>query len=298
MDISAFYQLYSSAFSQTDDLVYLLDKDGFLIDCNDKLLQFLGFDNIEDNSPGSIYDMMRKQGLWTSEQLDNFVQHDIDAMMSGKKMVEQQSIINTKGSVSHFEFSRTPLTDSSGNNVGLVVTLRDVTKQKQLSSQLKKLKKQSHYNTLDGKSLFSENTKQPETTKILLVEDNHIAQKAEKSILMACRCFIDVAATQKQAGELFKPGKYDLVLMDLTLGDDNGYTLTAILRKREQGSKFRVPIIALTGHDPTVVGFNCEDSEMDGIIKKPLTIEQAKQLIKRYVDNSNVDVKGLRPFKQ
>jgi PAS domain S-box-containing protein len=298
MDISAFYQIYASAFSQTDDLIYLLDKDGFLIDCNDKLLHFLGFDKIEGNSPGLIYDMMSKQGLWTSEQLQSFMQHDIDALISAKKKIDQQAIINNKGSILYFELSRTPLSDPAGNILGLIVILRNVTKEKQLTSQLKNIKAQSRNNSLNGDSLFSEKTRPKETTKILLIEDNLIAQKVEKSILMACRCFIDVVATPKQACELFKPGKYDLIFMDLTLDDGNGYNLTAVLRKSEQGSKFRVPIIALTGHDPAEVGLNCEDSEMDGIIQKPLTIDQAKQLIRRYVDNSDVEIKGFRPFNQ
>jgi PAS domain-containing protein len=38
-------QFYASAFSQMNDLVYLLDKDGFLVDCNHNFLHFLGLDN-------------------------------------------------------------------------------------------------------------------------------------------------------------------------------------------------------------------------------------------------------------
>lgn len=292
-------QIYASAFSKMEDLIYLLDKDGFLIDCNHNLLRFLGFDHIEDNSTDAIYEMMHKQGLWTSEQIENFKQYDIDALMSGKSKIDQQAIINNNGSVIYVEFSRIPLSDKSGNSLGLIVTLRDLTKQKQLNEQIKNLKAQLRYNNkLSNNSFLSEDTSEIKTLKILLIEDNLIAQKAEKTILMTCKCLTDVVATPRQADEIFKPGKYDLVLMDLTLEEGDGYHLTAALRKREQGSNFRVPIIALTGHDPSVVGYNCEDAEMDGIIRKPLTVEQAKQLIQRYIRHANVDVKGLKQFKQ
>lgn len=292
-------QIYASAFSQTNDLVYILDKDGLLIDCNYNLLRFLGLNNSQDASLGSIYELMHKQGLWTAEQLKNFKQNDIEVLTSGKKTTEQQAIINNNGSISYFEFSRTPFIDASGTGLGLIVTIRDLSKQKKLEEQVKNAKAQSAYdNVSNSRSLFSENAQKTDKTKILLVEDNMLAQKAEKKILMSCNCIVDVVATPQHATELFKPGKYDLILMDLTLEEGDGYHLTSILRKKEQTSKFRAPIIALTGHDPTVVKFNCEDSEMDGIIRKPLTVEQATQLIRRYTGNSDSDVKGLMPFKQ
>ncbi|KTC87535.1 MULTISPECIES: response regulator [Legionella] len=290
-------QIYASAFSKTGDFLYILDTNGFLIDCNHNLLRFLGFSHIEDKTIGAIYEMMHKQGLWTSEQIEKFQQQDIDVMMSGRSRVEEQAMINNHGSILYFEISRLPLADKSGNALGLLVVLRDLTKQKQLNTQLRNIKSQLRYSNPLAVSSPEKGT-QINALKILLIEDNLVAQKAEKTVLMSCKCLTDVVATPRQADELFKPGKYDLVLMDLTLEEGDGYQLTASLRKREQGSNFRVPIIALTGHDPTVVGFNCEDAEMDGILRKPLTIEQAKQLIQRFIRHINVDVKGLKEFKQ
>lgn len=299
MKDSVVLQIYASAFSKMGDLIYLLDKDGFLIDCSHNLLRFFGFNRIEDNSIGAIYEMMGKEGLWTSQQIQNFQQHDIDAMLSGRNSKEEQAIINNHGSVLYFEISRIPLADKSGNALGLLVVLRDLTKLKQLNTQLRSAKSQLRYShRLSGATSHSEISQQISALKILLIEDNVIAQKAEKTVLMSCKCMTDVVATPQQADEIFKPGKYDLVLMDLTLEEGDGYQLTATLRKREQGSNYRVPIIALTGHDPTVVGFNCEDAEMDGILRKPLTVEQANQLIQRYVRHVDVSVKGLREFKQ
>ncbi|ARB93948.1 response regulator [Legionella longbeachae] len=299
MENSPTSQIYTRAFTKMDNMVYLIDKDGFLIDCNANLLRFLGYRYIEDNSIGSIYEMMRQQGLWTSEQIHSFQQQDIAAIISGKNEVEQQAIINTQGTILYFEISRIPLADKSGNALGLAVTIRDISKLKQLTDQVKNLKSQVNYNhkTVTN-NLSSETTGQINKLKILLIEDNLIAQKAEKTILMNCKCLTDVVATASQACEIFKPAKYDLILMDLTLEEGDGYNLTATLRKQEQGTHCRVPIIALTGHDPMDVGFNCEDAEMDGILRKPLTIQQANQLIQRYIRHIDIKVTGLMEFKQ
>ncbi|WP_043874600.1 response regulator [Legionella massiliensis] len=292
-------QIYAKAFAKMDNMLYLIDKDGFLIDCNANLLRFLGCSPADLHSVASIYELMHTQGLWTTEQIQNFQQHDVQAIMSGKSEMEQHAIINNNGAILYFEIVRTPLSDGAGNSLGLAVTFRDITKLKQLSEQVRNLKSQVRYSHRSATNRFVvENPAQVDKLKILLIEDNVIAQKAEKTILMSCKCLTDVVATPSQADELFKPGKYDLVLMDLTLEEGDGYNLTANLRKREQGSSYRVPIIALTGHDPMVVGFNCEDAEMDGILRKPLTLEQANQLIQRYVRHVDVHVKGLREFKQ
>jgi PAS domain S-box-containing protein len=299
MKNTAASQLYIKAFTKMENMVYLIDKDGFLIDCNANLLRFLGYRHIEDNSIGSIYEMMRRQGLWTSEQIQNFQNHDIAIIMSGKNDIDHQAIINHHGTILYFEILRTALSDESGNALGLTVTFREITKQKQLTEQVKNLKSQLRYQHKAVTHHFaSENEQHINKLKILLIEDNIIAQKVEKTILMNCKCLTDVVATAKQADELFRPAKYDLILMDLILEQGDGYNLTATLRKKEQGTNYRVPIIALTGHDPMDVGFNCEDAEMDGILRKPLTLEQANQLIQRYVHHLNINVKGLMEFKQ
>ncbi len=289
--------VYVSAFSQIDELIYILDESCSLIDCSDKLLHFLGFNHIKEVSTKSIYDLLLKKGLWTSEQVSHYQEKDIQVIISGQKQEEEQALINSNGSVIYFKLSRNPLSDGAGNALGLAVSMRDVTELKQLHHQLKTLKKQLRYKLGPSASYNEETTTTPNPLKILIVEDNQIDQKAERGILMTFRCLTDIAASQQQAEEIFQPGKYDLVLMDLGLDQGNGYQLTALLRKKEQGSPYRVPIIALTGQDPETAGFECEDVEMDGILSKPLTVELAKQLIQHYVHHNQVNVKGLRAFK-
>lgn len=94
--------------------------------------------------------------------------------------------------------------------------------------------------------------------------------------------------------QLFDPGKYDLVLMDIGLADTSGYVVAKQLRNKEKGTNHHVPIIALTGYEAEVVKYDCEQYFMEGAITKPLTSEQAEQIIQHYVYHMDVEVKGLK----
>ncbi|MCD6039801.1 MAG: luxQ [Gammaproteobacteria bacterium] len=119
--------------------------------------------------------------------------------------------------------------------------------------------------------------------KILLVEDNILAQKVAQSIFMDLGCQVDTAGTGKDALGLFKIGKYDLVFMDIGLPDTSGYTVTEEIRKIESDTSFHVPIIVLTAHavEDTEVSFKNIGAEE--ILSKPLSKEQARNIIERYL---------------
>lgn len=290
-------QIYMSAFTKMDNFAYLLDREGGLKACNQNLLRFLGFDEIGEHS---IYSMLHQQGLWISSQIEKMQQHDINTLISGKKMVEELTIINNKGIILGFEVSRIPLMDGSGIALGLMVSLRDITSEKRLAEQLKDLKNQLRHNNKmlgNADAVNNESLHKANPVKVLLIEDNLLTQKIEKNILFTCRCVTDAVATPRQANEIFKPGKYDLVLMDIGLEEGNGYQITAALRKKEEGSCYRVPIIALTGYALEEIEYDCDDAEMDGIISKPLTAIQTKQLIQRYIRHADIEVTGLREIK-
>jgi CheY-like chemotaxis protein len=287
-------QIYQSAFAKMDALTYLLDKNASLITCNQNLLRFMG---CKQNGEPSIYKLLQQNGLWTSQQILNFQQSDLDAIITGQRQSQDFTLISGNGTLLFFEITRIPLLDSSGTIMGLMVVLRDTTKEKQLDEQQKDMKtKLRHANKILGHTT-TEKTTNNKPVKVLLIEDNPLTQKIETHILTSCRCQTDAVATPEEVDEIFKPGKYDLVLMDIGLEKGNGYQVTAVLRKMEFGSPFRVPIIALTVSSPTEVGCDCDDAEMDGILQKPLTPEQAKQLIQRYIHHADVSVKGLKIFR-
>lgn len=127
-----------------------------------------------------------------------------------------------------------------------------------------------------------------------MIEDNLIAQNVESALLSALNCQVDIAGTGSMALELFEPGKYDLVLMDIGLTDTSGYVVAKNLRKQEKNTPYHVPIIALTGYEADVVKYDCEQYFMEGAITKPLSSEQAKQLIQHYIYHQDTEITGLK----
>lgn len=118
--------------------------------------------------------------------------------------------------------------------------------------------------------------------KILLVEDNFTAQLMESSLLSSMSCVVDVVDCGEHALEIFEPGKYDLIFMDIGLPGIQGDAASKIIRKMEQGTNHHVPIIALTAHITEDLNNHCIVAGIEDVLSKPLSRDQAKQIIEHY----------------
>lgn len=78
---------------------------------------------------------------------------------------------------------------------------------------------------------------------VLIVEDSVDIQEL-LTIVLAPIANISTATSVKKAAELFETKKFDLILMDVTLEDGDGFNLTAELRKTPAGKN--IPVIFLT----------------------------------------------------
>ncbi len=118
---------------------------------------------------------------------------------------------------------------------------------------------------------------------VLLVEDNVMAQKVAQSMLGNLGYQVVVADCGAAALELFEPGKYALVFMDIGLPDFSGYLVTKHIRVIEQDidPEQRVPIVALSAHVDNVD--ECIEAGMDAVLHKPLSVEKALTMLRRYV---------------
>jgi osomolarity two-component system sensor histidine kinase NIK1 len=86
--------------------------------------------------------------------------------------------------------------------------------------------------------------------KILLVEDNLMNQKVVMFNLKKLDCEITAVSNGREAIEIFKSNKYDIVLMDIMLPEKNGYEITLEIREFEKINEIKNPvtIIALTAN--------------------------------------------------
>ena len=294
----ALFQLYADAFSFVPGYLYILDTSGKLLNCNNNLLKKLGMDTLEDHGIGVIYKRMLEKGFGNEQQLLQFKKDDINTLLSEKPHTSDEPVplwLHHE-ETRWFKVSRIPLRNENDKIEGLLVMMTDISEQKHLQEQLAKLKKELQNSNRRVAAKFDFDTQEFETEaspRVLLIEDNFLAQKAAKSVLMSCDCDVDVVTNEKELKAEFEPGKYQLLFMDIGLEGTSGYMLAKEVRKLEQGSRYRVPIIALTGFDAEIVKSDCEYYQMEGAIHKPLTVEQVRQIIQHYIKHIDIDVAGL-----
>lgn len=123
--------------------------------------------------------------------------------------------------------------------------------------------------------------------KILLVEDNMISSRSAKGTLEKLGCTVDTAFSGTEALQLFKPGKYDLIFMDLGLPDMEGVEVTKKIRQQENNSQKATKIIALSAHVDDEIRRSCLSGGMDSAITKPLLIEHVVAILRTFLDNSS-----------
>ena len=131
---------------------------------------------------------------------------------------------------------------------------------------------------------------------ILLVEDNKIAQKITRSLLTSLGCSVETADTGEQALSMLDQKQYDLVYMDIGLPGIDGCEVTRQWRTKESPSSTSLPIIALTAHARVSESSVCLEAGINGVLAKPLSLQQAAQIIECFVEGKMVEVEGLITF--
>ncbi|MCA0403979.1 MAG: response regulator [Proteobacteria bacterium] len=297
-------QFYQDVIFSLPHLVYLIDKNCTVIGVNANMLNLLNLESSEDILGIPLYKKLQTQSNWPIDRIDLLKHNDINALLAGeaRMQIEEEPVQDKNGNFTYYLSSRIPIFDDEQKIIGLVCVLEDISYQKELNQQLEKVKQQLQLNNAekeplqkDEESLTLSDYKKP--PRVLMVEDNSTAQRAAQALLMQLDCHVDVADSGDKAAMLFKPGKYDLVFMDIGLEDTSGYVVSKKIRQLEKGTLHHVPIIALTGYEADVVKYDCDDYSMEGALTKPLTTEQAKQIIQHYIYHIDIPVRGLKSIK-
>jgi signal transduction histidine kinase/CheY-like chemotaxis protein len=123
-----------------------------------------------------------------------------------------------------------------------------------------------------------------ENLQVLLAEDNPINQVLTVHLLEKLGCQVRLAVTGEEALAAWKQQTFDLILMDVQMPDMDGLEATERIRRQEQGSGRRVPIIALTAHAMKGDLERCLAAGMDDYLSKPINSKQFKEMIVRYTN--------------
>ncbi len=121
--------------------------------------------------------------------------------------------------------------------------------------------------------------------KILLAEDNEVNQLVVKHMLDANLYDLAIADNGLEALRLYEadPDGFDIILMDVSMPEMDGYEVTRAIRALEHGAqRAPTPIVCLTAHVMAADVERSRESGMDDYLSKPISKEKLDQAIERW----------------
>ena len=129
------------------------------------------------------------------------------------------------------------------------------------------------------------------TINVLIVEDNTTNQEVLKLVLEKHLFKYNIVKNGKEAIEIVKKEKFDIILMDLHMPIMDGYEATKEIRKFNTD----IPIIALTAAAIKGVKEKCIIVGMNGFIAKPFNTQNLLKTIYTSTHKlKNIDLKSLK----
>lgn len=113
--------------------------------------------------------------------------------------------------------------------------------------------------------------------KVLLVDDDEMNRFFGEKLLRVFGVEPSLAESGGQSIELLKQNQFDLVLMDVSMPDMDGYQTTQLIR--QQLKLQNMPIIALTAHAIVGERERCLAAGMNDYLTKPFEIDDLKQIL-------------------
>ncbi len=121
---------------------------------------------------------------------------------------------------------------------------------------------------------------------ILVVEDDFANQQVAVLFLKKFGYSTEIADNGAIAVEMALHKKYSLILMDCQMPIMDGFTSTRTIRSSE-GLNQKTPIIALTANLVSGIHGDCEESGMDDILNKPVTMKAMQAMVTKWIDCSS-----------
>jgi|GEM_PF-3063889 len=116
-------------------------------------------------------------------------------------------------------------------------------------------------------------------SRILVAEDNPVNQQVIRMMLSKMGHTIDVAGNGAEAVALARQAPYDLILMDVHMPEQDGFSATQEIRALG-GRLETVPIVALTANVEAGVEQQCFASGMTGYITKPVRVQSLADILR------------------
>lgn len=132
-----------------------------------------------------------------------------------------------------------------------------------------------------SKEPVSSSQKNQSVFKALLVDDDEMNRFFGEKLLKACGVEAVVAEGGKQALECLQQQSFDLVFMDVSMPEMDGYETTANIRKNQKFAD--LIIVALTAHSLVGERQKCLNAGMNDFLTKPFELDSLKSTLDRWL---------------
>ena len=119
--------------------------------------------------------------------------------------------------------------------------------------------------------------------RVLVAEDNRTNQMVAGGMLALNDCVCEFAANGLEAVEAAQRGGFDLILMDCSMPEMDGYEATAHIRAAEQTLGRRTPLLAMTANTQRGDAEKCLAAGMDDYLAKPITLAELRRKLEKWL---------------
>jgi len=117
---------------------------------------------------------------------------------------------------------------------------------------------------------------------LLIVDDIFVNRILLSEIVSEIGCDYKLAANGKEAVKHLENNSFDMVLMDIEMPVMNGLETTLYIRKEMGFPTSKIPIIALTAHNPMDFFEEFSVAGFDELITKPYLISKIKSVVSKF----------------
>lgn len=119
--------------------------------------------------------------------------------------------------------------------------------------------------------------------RVLVVEDGAVNMKLVTRLLEKRGHMVLQATSGKEAIAIYESRPIDVILLDVSLPDMDGFEVTQAIRSKEKPKGRHTPIIAMTAHAMKGDQERCLEQGMDGYIVKPIKAGELLETIETVV---------------
>ncbi len=119
--------------------------------------------------------------------------------------------------------------------------------------------------------------------RVLVAEDNRTNQMVAAGMLAMNGCSCEFAANGREALEAARSRKFDLILMDCSMPEMDGYEATAHIRVFEESINRRTPLVAMTANTQPGDADKCLAAGMDDYLAKPITLVELRHKLEKWL---------------